>query len=192
MIKDRITQELKNRMLQDIKETIKDEKEHGFLICVDNKGNLSPTESCKGEKCEIQLASFVDQCPHKIQGDFHTHNHMAEIRRHVEKIPGRKFSYESFKKVIIEHTKKKNETSTVPSHGDTISAIGSKYNDMTLGTVCIGADLDENNVECWTAKDNITREDFERAERELSEHNTGIPIREWVKPLFDKEIISLR
>lgn len=34
MIKDKLTPELKSRMLQEIQKTIKDESEYGFLISV--------------------------------------------------------------------------------------------------------------------------------------------------------------
>jgi hypothetical protein len=198
MIKDRSTPELKNRMLQEIQKTTKDENEHGFLICTDNKGNLSATESCKGDECEINFENLMNKCPYKVQGDFHTHSHIAVLKMHIEKIPRiapldeyhKKAVIENTKKSFIENKKKNNETLTEPSHLDILSAIKLKYNGRALGTVCTGVDLDENTVECWTAKGNITRKDFDRASQESHQQNS-YP-KEWVKPLFQKEIISLK
>lgn len=198
MIKDGLTPELKNRMLQEIQKTIKDENEHGFLICVDNKGILSATESCKGEECEIDLENLMNKCSHKVQGDFHTHSHMAVLKNYIETIPRIALSDEFYKKTVIEntkksfieHKKKNNETLTEPSHFDILSTMKLKYNDRTLGTVCIGTDLDEDTVECWTAKGNITRKDFDRASRE-SRLPDSYP-KEWTKPLFKKDIINLK
>ena len=62
MIKDKITPELKARFIQEIHKTIRDGNEHGFLICHDNNGNLSPSKAAIGEKDNI---NFIDIKSHR-------------------------------------------------------------------------------------------------------------------------------
>ena len=65
-IKDKITPELKNRFLQEIRTTIENGKERGFLICKDEKDRLSATKSCEGKECGIDLSILESQCHFKI------------------------------------------------------------------------------------------------------------------------------
>lgn len=54
MIQDKITSQLKARFSREIQKTVRTGNEHGFLICIDNKGKLYPTKStCEGEKVLI-------------------------------------------------------------------------------------------------------------------------------------------
>lgn len=197
MIKDRITQELKFRMLQEIYKTRKDNKEHGFLICTDNKGNLSASKSCKGRRCDIEFPEeLIDKCPYKIQGNFHTHPLMKDAinrrkRWHFDQTPPK----ETMKKIIIETERRKGHTLTDPSLGDKLTALLLKHNRLgekgALGTVCIATDINEK-VECWTAKDNIKKEDVDKAYKEFYGDITRMSPNKWLKPLFDKEFISLK
>ena len=61
------------------------------------------------------------------------------------------------------------------------------------GSVCIGSDLDENKVECWTTKD-IDEGDCIKTlvEHFEPEHIPSKPPEDWIKPLFEKEIIKLK
>jgi len=191
MIKDKITQELKSRFLQEIRKTMDTGKERGFLICKDEKDRLSATKSCEGEECIVVLSSLKSQCNFKIQGDFHTHPHAKDVKEYVEEKLGRRVSLEEAKNVIKDMAKTKNVSLAEPSYGDVLGAMRLKYTGSTLGTTCTGTDIELNKVECWSAKNKITEEYFDIATRELNSSNINRPPLEWTRRLFDKEIIDL-
>ena len=192
MIKDKITPELKNRFLQEIQDTIRDGNEHGLLICSDEKGKLSTSNSLKGEQHRIFLKSLKDQCKFKIQGEFHTHPHATEAKIYIEEKFGRMVQLEDARKIVLDIAKKKNVSLTGPSYGDTLGTIMLRYGKDTLGTTCIGTDLEPDKVECWSTKNSVTEDDFDTATREFFGGNVnGSPL-EWVRNLFDKEVIYLK
>lgn len=193
MIKDKITPELKAKFLQEIQKTIIDGNEHGFLICHDNKGNLSPSKTSIGEKDNINFINIKDQCPFKIQGDFHTHASVSDLRNFIkEKIPEEKVSDDIIKDITIKLYKENGITTTTPSHGDLLGLLVLKGKDKVIGTVCMSSDAEPNNVECWTTKDDIHRNHYKRANIEIQDRKLiRNPPHNWIKPLFNKEIINL-
>jgi len=191
-IKDKVTPQLRNRFLQEIGKTIESGKERGFMICIDKEGTLSATKSCEGDQCRIALSSLKDQCSFKIQGEFHTHPHAIEAKEYVEDKLGRKVSLEEAKKVIRGIAKEKNVSLTGPSYGDVLGEIVSRYTNRTLGTTCIGTDIEPDKVECWTTKSKIREEDFGIAFRELNGPDVNKSPLEWTRSLFEKEIIDLK
>lgn len=191
-IKDKITSELKNRFSQEIGKTTENGKERGFLICTDKEGVLSSTKSNEGEQGMVSLRSLKNQCPFKIQGEFHTHPHATEAKEYVEEKLGRKVSLEDAKKVVLDIAKEKNVSLTEPSYGDVLGVVVSRYMNNTLGTTCIGTDIKPEKVECWTTKGEITEEDFDTAFRELNGPDVHKSPLEWTRSLFEKEIIDLK
>ena len=121
MIKDKITPELKAKFMQEIHKTIKDGNEHGFLICHDEIGNLSPSIESVGEQNNINFINIKDQCPFKIQGDFHTHASASDVRNFIkENIPEEKGKIHDnvIKDITVKLYKENGISTTTPSHGD--------------------------------------------------------------------------
>ena len=194
-IKNRVTEELKERFLQDIQKTIRNGNENGFLICSDNQGNLSPSKAATGEKDHINFIDISTQCPFKIQGDFHTHASVSDMRDFIkEKLPEEKVSEDAIRDMTIKLYKENGITTTGPSHGDLLGLLVLKNKGKVLGTVCMSSDAEPNNVECWTTRDDaINNDHYQRAGVELKNDKLlRNPPHDWIKPLFNKEIISLR
>jgi hypothetical protein len=193
MIKDKITPELKAKFLQEVNKTIIDGNEHGFLICHDNNGKLSPSKASIGEKDNINFINIKDQCPFKIQGDFHTHASVSDVRNFIkEKIPEEKVSDDVVKDITMKLYKENGITTTTPSHGDLLGLLVLKGKDKIIGTVCMSSDAEPNNVECWTIKDNVNGDHYKRANIEIKNRKLiRNPPHNWIKPLFNKEIINL-
>lgn len=191
-IKDKVTPQLRNRFLQEIGKTIENGKERGLLICTDREGILSVTKSLEGEKHNIDLKSLKYECPFKIQGEFHTHTYAAEAQKYVEEKTGTKVSLEEAKVVIADIAKKKNRSLSLPSYGDTLGTVILRYTNETLGTTCIGNDIDTDRIECWTTKNGITEDNFDTAFRELNGPDINGRPKEWIEQLFDKETVNLR
>ena len=194
MIKYKITPELKQKFIQEIHKTITDGDEHGFLICKDNEGNLSPSIATNGNKHNINFTDIKYQCPFKIQGDFHTHASVSDLRNFIkEKIPEEKVSDDVIKDITIKLYKENGITTTTPSHGDLLGLLVLKGKNKVIGTVCMSSDAEPNNVECWTTKDNINRTHYKRANIEIQDRKLiRNPPHDWIKPLFNKEIITLK
>lgn len=194
LIKDKITPQLKNRFIEEINNTIKDGREHGFLMCVDKEGKLSATQSCKGVECTINLESLMDQCPVKVQGDFHTHPHGAQARQYIKKNLGRDVPFEAAKKIINDIAKDMNISIEGPSYGDLLGTLILRYEDKTLGTTCTGSDINPDEVECWSTKNEIKEIEADEAMIEYFDYGAEVSKSppEWVKPLFDKEKIDLK
>lgn len=193
MIKEKSTPELINKFKEEIQNTIKDGKEHGFLICTNDK--LYTTESCKGDMCSLEgFEKLRAQClPNKTLGNFHTHPSIAIGREILEKKFGRKVSTEEVKKAIIDTARKRNVTLTTPSHGDLLDALALRYSKKELGTVCVGTDIEPNKVECWISKKGIvTKDDVIRLGEELQSPAVNDPPHEWIKPFFNRKIIELK
>lgn len=192
LIKDRIMSQLKNRFIEEINNTIRDGNEHGFLICKDEKGKLSTTQSCQGTECTVSLESLKFQCPIKIQGDFHTHPHAAETKRYLKEQLGRDVELDITKKLIIELAKSKNMALEGLSHGDLLGTIGLRYQDKILGTTCVGTDIKPDEVVCWSTKNGIKEKEAFLAAVEIHDPNIDEVHREWTRSLFDIEKIDLK
>ena len=201
MIEDKITPQLRKRFLQEIKKTRDTGKEHGFHLCIENNTKLSAGNTCIGDECSIKFQSPDLSCPgRKVQGEFHTHPYLKDVKKQFN------ITFKTSNKrdtlldaAVRSFLEEKGPIHTTPSHSDTIDTILGKCSKKLEGTVCIGSDLDQNRVECWTTK-NIDEGDCIRAmvdrsspseEEEGEEEKSTLP-HKWVKPLFDVEIIDLK
>jgi hypothetical protein len=55
MIKDKITHEIRDRFKDAISRTMKTGREHGFILCRDDKEDLFSMDICEGRECRIIL-----------------------------------------------------------------------------------------------------------------------------------------
>ena len=138
------------------------------------------------------MSSLVYQCNFKIQGDFHTHPHITEAKQYVEEKLGRGVSLEEAKNIIKDKAKAKNVSLTEPSYGDVLGTIVVQYTGNTLGTACVGTDIEPNKIECWTIKNKMTEGYFDFAFRESNRSDIGKSPLKWKRQLFEKEIIDLK
>ena len=196
MIKDRVTPQLRKRFFQEIEKTRYTGKEHGFHLCIEKNEKLSAGNTCVGEECSIKFQSPELSCPgRKVQGEFHTHPYLKDVRKQFN------ITFAGSEELIYAATKsfleERGPIHTTPSHSDTIDTILGKCSKKLEGTVCIGSDLDQNRVECWTIK-NIDKGDCARAlverlyQSEEGEEEKSTKPHKWVRPLFDIEIIDLK
>lgn len=192
MIKDKITPEIKDKFRDAINLTIDTGREHAFIMCRDNKEDLFPRTICEGRECIVTLESPESCLPFRAQGNFHTHADTAVARRIFKDVEGR-----LPRKIMTDYVKEVADSEgvdvTTPSHGDLINALINKCLRRTDGTVCVGSDAVPDRVDCYTANNKITKDDYNRAT--LSKlltriEESGLP-KPWIKPLFDKEIINL-
>lgn len=208
MIKDKITPKLKERFKDAIKKTIDTGKEQGFYICKDKEGKLFADKGCEGEQCDLMIGRPQDSCRGEInQGDFHTHPYTSIDtfeRMYFIKTYGYHRVKEDLKNVIKEefnslHEKEglKNVSINTPSYTDALKALGFKCDSLTQGTICIGTDIEKDKVECWTVretdKDTMKRNcgKMEEEWKYAARIGGGMPVKKWIVPLFDKEIIDL-
>ena len=193
MIKDKISPGLKDAFSENIEKTLETGKEHGFYICADKEGKLTPSRvRCIGSQCSIVAERLPDMCPEKIQGFFHTHPQ----RSLLEKIIDRKLTKEDMR-ILTEQGKKlakeKGLTAQTPSHRDVLVFFISKCDNFSEGTVCIAGDMEPDKVGCWTPKKGAVN----RLTCSYAKHDSkakdkfGIGPKRWIKPLFDKEVINL-
>ncbi len=192
MIKDKVTSQLRNRFLQEIKNSKETGKERGFHICIEDNGKLSAGDTCIGEECSMKFQHVGISCSgKKAQGDFHTHPYLAEVRKTFG--IAFKASDELIRSATEAFLEKRGLTPTIPSHADARSAVLGKCSKRTEGTTCIGSDLDLDKVECWTIKTmddgDCIRALMEHISPEEKEHK--LP-KDWVKPLFEIEMIKLK
>lgn len=190
MISDNITPEIRERFSREIKESKLTNTERGFYMCIEENGKLSAGKTCTGEHCGIQFSELIDPCKgKKIQGDFHTHPYLAQIKKEFGlKNPSKELMRSSINKFL----KERNITPTTISQGDGIGTILGKCSNKTEGTTCIGSDIDEKLVECWTLKQ-INDIDCMRAltHRASAGYKGSIPPKDWILSLFNKEMIKL-
>ena len=194
MIKDKISIKLKNKFLQEINKTIKDGDEHGFLICKDNDGHLSPSVATKGNKYNINFKDIKSQCPFQIQGDFHTHSSVEDMKNFIkENLPSEgSIPDHVVRDITIKLYQHNGISTTTPSHGDLLGVLVLKGKNKIHGTVCMSSDAEPDHVECWTTKDNVNSDHYKRANTEILDMKlVRNPPHNWVKPLFHKEIINL-
>ncbi len=196
IIKDKLTPQLRNRFIQEIHKTITDGDEHGFLICKDNNGNLSPSGATNGNKYHINFSDIKSQCPFKIQGDFHTHSSAEDMRNFIKNnIPEEgNISENVIRDITVKLYKENGISTTTPSHGDLLGVLVLKNKNKIDGTVCMSSDAEPQNVECWTTKDNMIQDNhYKRANAEIQDRIlVRNPPHDWIKPLFNRELINLK
>lgn len=189
ILKDRITPDIKKRFLEEIKRSIATGKETGFPICLNDK-LYAPTKRCTGKECEFIIKDLKRYCPDKVQGAFHTHPYLPNIERFYGRKPTEKEIKDGIK-IYKRHFEREGITLQIPSHHDIVDTLIEQCIGETEGTVCIGSDMDLTKVECWTVKDaNVKIIDCSRATEEHKQRISDQP-REWVKPLFNREIINI-
>ena len=190
-IKDKITSELKNAIIESIKKTVEGGNEHGFLICTGKDGKLYPSrEKCEGDSCGMDVYLSPRLCSEKkIQGFFHVHPKISEI----EKLLGRKFSKDDIKNMSVVDKKGNKGTLQSPSHKDVSTILLAKCEKLTEGTVCTAADVESDKIECWTPRTGAANfATCYYAKRDsILEKDKGILPKMWIKPLFKKEVIDL-
>lgn len=195
MIKDKINPQLRKRFLQEIKETKSAGLERGFHICIEDDDKLSAGTTCIGKECGLKFENVELTCPGKrVQGDFHTHPYKADIKKEF----GITFkpSKELMKSATETFLEERGIESTTPSQADVLSAILGKCSKRTKGTTCIGTDLEDKKIECWTIKEDLlNKPDDQNCVKAFVEHfhdEIEVPPKEWTKPLFDVEKITLK
>lgn len=119
----------------------------------------------------------------------------------------KKYGYNSVKKdlknVIIKEFKEMHEKEglkdvsiNTPSYIDTLKALAFRCKDLTRGTVCIGSDIEKDKIECWTIREtdkNTMDKNCNKMEEEwkYAVRRGGEPVKKWIVPIFDKEVIDL-
>lgn len=194
MIKDKMTPDLKNKFKDRIKRTIKTGKEQGFLLCKDNKDNLSASRSSIEGEDELNFLKIKSECPIRIQGDFHTHAYLPDTKSRLkEGFPGENLPEDAIRDITIQLYNRKNMSVTEPSHGDLLGVLVLKSKNKIIGTTCSSSDVKPDIIECWTAKENINKKYYDRANVEIE--NPGLvrnSPHKWIRPLFDKDIIYVQ
>ena len=205
-IKDKVTPALRKRFLQEIKKSTETEKERGFHICIEDNGKLSAGDTCiannsnmLSEECSMKFQNIGISCPgKKVQGDFHTHPYLAEVRKSF----GITFkaSDELIRSATETFLEERGMTPTIPSHADARSAVLGKCSKRTEGTTCVvnnsnmlSSDLDLNKVECWTIKQMEDNDCLRALVEHLTPDEEGYKLpKDWIKPLFEIEMIRLK
>lgn len=192
MIKDKITPQLRKRFLQEIKKSKETGKERGFHICIEDNGKLSAGDTCIGEECGMKFQRINVSCQgKKVQGDFHTHPYLADVRKSFGVTF--KASDELIRAATETFLEERGLTPTIPSHADARNAVLGKCSKRTEGTTCVGSDLDMEKVECWTIKQMDDGDCIRALVEYISPEEEGHKLpKEWVKPLFEIEMIRLK
>ena len=191
MIKDKITPEIKRMFIDAIEATVRTGNEHGFLICKNIIGELKPTQMCEGEKCIVSLEEL--ECPFITEGNFHTH---PDIANHRKIFPD--MSDDEIKDFVFDMASYFNAIVPGPGHADLVYALLGKLYKGYGGVVCVGSDANIDTVSCWTAKDDLTKEEINRSidimneEIKKGELHTIAYKDDWIDSYFDKEIIDLK
>ena len=153
MIKDKISCDLKNRIIEDNLKTRHDGLERGFYICIGRKDKkLYPHErKCVGEYCKVEL---IGTCPNKAQGTYHVHPLVQRIINETKETTGKKVSEEEAAELLSRSKAKYVSEYTTRSGPDLIHAIMNRQEEKSHGTTCIGSDFKHNIVDCWSIKKN--------------------------------------
>lgn len=201
MISDNITPVLKHRFRKEIRITADTGKERGFFICKDEKGYLVPSKkTCQGTECEVTLKNPRGACPIKIQGDFHTHPDLAITKIYLKEQDKKIDTDDILKDKIIKSKKEVQERlgikglpAITPSYSDALKSILVNCASDIEGTACVGSDLEDDKVECWTPKKDMKLKDCQKAEKEYEiVKGKSLSARKWIVDLFDKETIDLK
>lgn len=209
MIKDKITPELKKRFLDDLRISKEVSKERGFVLCIDEKENLVPSQSCEGGVCTISFGDPRKACPTgNVQGDFHTHPYLSESKKELTSKYGETRPIPS-DEVIINHIKNnirtlhekegiKDITINSPTHDDLLYTLLDKCLNRSRGTVCTLSDIGDDKLECWTIKDmHKDKRDIYCAKayydiRKKTGKEETVIIEKWIDNIYDREIIDLK
>jgi len=209
MIKDKITPELKERFKIAIKKTIDTGKEQGFYICKNKEEKLFADKECEGRRCDIMIGRPQDTCKGEVnQGIFHTHPYKS-LGPYERMYLIKKYGYDriegDLKNIVKEefkylHEKEglKDMSINTPSYIDTLKAVGFKCDKLTRGTVCVGTDIEKDKVECWTVREtdkDTNSKNCDKMEEEWKyavRRGGDMPVKKWIVPLFNKEIIDLK
>jgi hypothetical protein len=205
MIKDKITPELKKRFLDELRISKETGDERGFVLCLDEKENITASETCTGDRCAIDLGDIREKCPTGIaQGDFHTHPYLKQAKEQLRtgnrEIP----SDEKIMNHMKNNMRKMHEDNGVqgitinsPSGDDLLHTLISKHSNRSRGTICTLSDIGDNKLECWTAKEiHKDKMDIFYAKvysdtRKRSREDETLLIESWIDRIFDREIIDL-
>jgi hypothetical protein len=204
MIKDKITQELKRRFLDELRISKETGDERGFIMCLGKKGDITASKPCIGDVCTIKFEDIRKACKSgKAQGDFHTHPYLKQAKEQLAEknrhIPDEKIINHMKNNIrkFYENTGVEDITINSPSGNDLMRAVLSKYSEESSGTVCTLSDIGDNKLECWTVQD--MRKDklsiySAKAHSDLlktSKEDEAFFIEKWVDSIFDREIIDL-
>jgi len=211
MIKDKITQELRSRFIEDIKISKESGKERGFFICQNKDEKLIPSKSCEGSECSIHLGDPRTACPSETTtyGNFHTHPYLYNIKQEFRKdgkIPPNEelkitneLKTKMMKNIGEFHeriTGVKGININSPSYTDVLKALLAKSINFTKGTVCTSTDIDTNKIECWTIKD-IEKDKLTRLavkgmiELDKTKSEGSGLIKKWLDDISERETIEL-
>lgn len=207
MIKDKITPEIKERIKEEIRLSGERDKERGFLLCENATGKFFISESCEGTKCNIPLTKFMKDtksCP-KIIGNFHTHPLLKTAKDIFRKSHGYDTTDEELRLRAIRTVRMMHEAHGIkgitsiqtPSHTDLSTCLENRCIKDPKITTCIGTDIDNTKIECWTAKE-IPTKDYSKIcgnvlrDMKISKIKRPVVMRKWMIPLFDREVISLK
>lgn len=200
MIKDKITPEIKSKFLTAIDKTKQTGKEHGFFLCLDSKDNISPSKTKSGEMHSLDLGSPIVACPgQRIQGDFHTHDYFTTTKN-MSKLVKKGMSDDDIRGLITNEFNKYKKDLGVkelsidsPSEKDLLKTVLHNCAGISK-TACVGSDMGNDKVECWTAKD-ASPDTCDMAYNMLFEggkEKVTVKYDKRVIPLFDKEVIDLK
>lgn len=205
MIKDKISPDLKKRFKDEIKKSIKEGKERGFYLCLDEKGKIFSSTSSEGDVEEVNL-EHIRECKGKVEGDFHVHVHISSIkkdmlllRKEYEKEYEKELKYklpsdEKIKYVWKKIFRRTGLTPSSPSENDLLTAAKRKCDGTTNGTACVGSDIDKDRVECWTIiNEFMTKKTCDKiTERYEKIGELGDSPSKLTKRLFLREVIDLK
>ena len=206
---DKITPELKERLKDAVKKTVDTGKEQGFYICKDKEEKLFADKECEGGQCDIMIGRPQDACKGETnQGDFHTHPFKSlasfermiliktygydRVKNDLENVIKEEFKY------LHEREGLKDASINTPSYIDALKTLSFKCDGLTQGTICIGTDVDKDKVECWTVKKTGKDANSKNCKKMEKEWKYAVimggdmPIKKWIAPLFNKEIIDLK
>lgn len=205
MIKDKITPALKKRFLDELRISKETGNERGLVLCLDDKGNLSASESCTGDQCAISYEDLKKVCPTGIvQGDFHTHPYLKQAKKYLktekQEIPSDEKIVNYMQRNIAKlHEDKgiKGITINSPSGGDLAHTLLSKYTNQSKGTVCTISDIGDSKLECWTVQE-MRKDKMDiycaKAYSDIgkkSREDDALLIERWIDGIFYREIIDL-
>lgn len=204
LIRNKITLQLKNRFLEELKKSKDSGKERGLFICIDENENFTPSEACEGDVCSILMEDPRKACPTgKAQGDFHTHPYLTDAKRELVergiKVSDEKLINKMKYNIRTFHEIKgvKDMTINSPSYSDVIHALLGRCVNFTKGTVCTSSDIGDDKVECWTVKEmDKDKRDIYCAKahselRKMTGQEESPLVEKWIDTIFDRETIDL-
>lgn len=95
---------------------------------------------------------------------------------------------------LIKEAGVKGITLDSPSPKDFLISILYSCIEKPEGVMCVGNDMGNNKVECWTPKE-IPKTNCDLAYNTLysdGKEKDMIPYKSWITPLFNKEVIELK